>query len=699
MSKVVNKPKYRITVDTGGTFSDFVCFNEETKEMNIIKVPSTPHDPSEAILNGIEVLSEQLDLKPEEISFFSHGTTVGTNALLEKKGVKTGLLVTKGFRGIYEVGNQAREYGAETFNLMYEKPGLLALQRDTFEVPERLNFLGEVLEKPEEERIREIARSLRSQGILSIAVNLLFSFVNPVHEQMVKQIFNEEYPECNVSLSSEVIPQIREYPRLSTTVINAYLNPILEKYIQRLTHRMEEMNIQTPQRYIMQSNGGVTTFDGAAKKSVTTVLSGPAGGIVAGLLVGTLTEEKNIITFDMGGTSCDVALLKDGESTISTKGNIEGREIGVPMLDIHTVSAGGGTISRVDEFGALIVGPESAGAFPGPASYGRGGNQPTITDANVVLGYLHPNNLLGGMVKIDREKAMQVIEEHIASPLGINVYEAAEGILRIVNVKMEAGIKAISSKKGYDLRDFSLVSFGGAGPLHAGKVAMNLNIPRVIVPTTPGVNSALGLLMADVKHDYVRSRLTPLKNLTGEWVSSMFEELAEQAKLDLLNEGFSENDINLSFQIDMRYAGQGYELSVPAPSQAMSTEGLKQLRSLFDDIHEKMHGHRAENEEVEVVNYRVTGFGKVPDVHFPKHPPCKEPIETALKEMRELYFGDAGGFVTCPIYDRNKLGYGHVVTGPAVVEQVDSTVVIFPNQIAVVDPYHHLILKQGSDQA
>lgn len=697
MSKISERNKhYRITVDTGGTFSDFVCFDEETSKIEIIKIPSTPHDPSEAIVNGLRVLNDR-GVDFQDISFFSHGTTVGTNALLEEKGVKTGLIVTEGFRGIYEVGEQAREYGPETFNLFYEKPQMLVLERNTEEVKERLNFKGEALTEPAEESVRGIARRLKKKGIHSVAVNLLFSFINPSHELMVKRIFNEEFPECDVSLSSEILPQIREYPRLSSTVINAYLNPILSRYIHRLSGVMETMSITIPQRYIMQSNGGVTTFEGAATKSVTTVLSGPAGGIVASLFIGSLAGYRDLITFDMGGTSCDVALIKDSAASVTTRSKIKGRDIAVPMLDISTVSAGGGTIARVDPFGALIVGPDSAGAVPGPASYGRGGTEPTITDANVALGYLHPNNALGGYVVINTERAVEVLEEKIAASLGIHVYEAANGILDIVNAKMEEAIKGISSKRGFDLQEFSLIAFGGAGPLHAGRVAQNLNIPRVIIPTIPGVTSALGLLIADVKHDYVRSRLAPLTELDGETVSSFLGDLAAESIRDLTNEGFQESEIDLVFQLDMRYAGQGYEISVPAPGQTITNEELRQLRTIFDEIHEKMHGHRADGEPVEVVNYRVTGIGKVPTIDFPSYPETSLPLEEALKETRPVYFKEVNGFTSCPIYDRAKLGNGHQIYGPAIIEQVDSTVIILPNQMAVVDPYHHLILtfKEG----
>src|SRR5215831_11621615 len=379
--------RYRVTVDTGGTFSDFVYLNEATGEVSIAKVPSTPDDPSRAILSGIEHLLAQ-GVSAADIGYFCHGTTVGTNALLEGKGVTTGLLITEGFRGIYPVGEQARPYGTAIFDVMYDKPTALVPPRRTGEVKERVDFRGEVLQALDETVLRATVRELKVQGIESLAVCLLFSFLHPAHESRVREIVLEEMPDCSISLSSEVLPQIREYYRLSTTVINAYLQPILARYIAQLDRRLYGAGIATRRKYVMQSNGGMATFSAAARRAVTTVLSGPAGGVTAGVLAGRGNALRNIITFDMGGTSCDVALIKDGEALLSSRGKIEGRDLAVPMLDINTVSAGGGTVAAVDRFGVLQVGPESAGAVPGPACYGRGGDTPTITDCNLVLGYL-----------------------------------------------------------------------------------------------------------------------------------------------------------------------------------------------------------------------------------------------------------------------------------------------------------------------
>jgi N-methylhydantoinase A len=402
--------KYRVTVDTGGTFSDFVCLDQDTGAISITKVPATPDDPSRAVLNGIETLLAD-GIRATDIGFFCHGTTVGTNALLEGKGVKTGLLVTEGFRGIYEVGEQARPYGAAIFDIMYDKPPMLVPPSRTGEVRERVDFRGEVLLPLDEQALRTTLRMLRRHEPESVAVCLLFSFLYPQHEARVGAIIAEELPGCGVSLSSEVVPQIREYYRLSTTVINAYLQPILARYIANLDRRLAAAGVATPQKYIMQSNGGMSTFEAASRKAVTTVLSGPAGGVTAGVAACRALGIANLITFDMGGTSCDVSLIQGGEPFVSNRGKIEGRDIAIPMMDINTVSAGGGTIARVDALGALEVGPQSAGAVPGPACYGRG-DLPTITDCNLALGYLSADNFLGGRMRLDTERARAAIATH-----------------------------------------------------------------------------------------------------------------------------------------------------------------------------------------------------------------------------------------------------------------------------------------------
>jgi len=685
--------RYRVAVDTGGTFSDFVFFNEDQGEITITKVPSTPREPFQAVLNGISELLER-GVAAKDISFFSHGTTVGTNTLLEEKGARTGLLVTEGFRGIYEVMEQSRGYGPATYNLFFEKPRLLATPYYTEEIPERIDFRGEVLRPIDVESTLHAIRNLKKKKVKSIAVCLLFSFLNQDHELKIKEIVEEEFPEATLSLSCEILPQIREFYRMSTTVINGYIAPTVGRYLGNLEERLREMGVTTPKLYIMQSNGGVSTFQTSAKIPVATVLSGPAGGVIASLGISRGAEIKNIITFDMGGTSCDVALIHDGNPVVTTQGKISQRPISLPMLDIHTVSAGGGTIARIDSVGALQVGPNSAGAEPGPICYDRNGEEATITDANVILGVLNPDHFLGGRLKLNKSKAERIVEEKIARPLGLNLLEAAEGILKIINVKMEEAIKAVSSQRGYDIRDFTLVAFGGGGPMHAGRIALDLGIPSLLIPLTPGVTSALGLLMSDVKHDYVRSKLVPLEGLDLDEINNLFFQITTQAVSDLRREGFTDSEIALHAFLDLRYAGQGYELTVPSPTPPLKPADLDLMRQRFHNQHEQAHGHKAESEPVELVSLRLVSVGMVSHANLSPAFPTGRTVEEARTGERAIFFGKRLGILNCPIYGREMLEPNHRISGPAVIEQMDTTTVVHPEQEATVDNYRNLIVKE-----
>jgi N-methylhydantoinase A len=685
--------KYRVTVDTGGTFSDFVFFNEDTGVISITKVPSTPKEPFQAVLNGINELIEQ-GVSAADISFFCHGTTVGTNALLEEKGARTGLLVTQGFRGIYEVMEQTRGYGPATYDLFFEKPKLLAPPYYTEEIPERVDFRGTVLKPIDVEAAREAIRRLKKKGVHSVAVCFLFSFLNPEHELKIKELFAEEFPEARLSLSYEVLPQIREFYRMSTTVINAYIQPVMASYLSRLESRMSESGVTTPKLYIMQSNGGVSTFKGSSEKPVATVLSGPAGGVIASLGSCERVGINNIITFDMGGTSCDVALIHQGNPVVTTQGKINMRPIALPMLDIHTVSAGGGTIARIDTVGGLQVGPDSAGAEPGPVSYDRGGQEITVTDANIVAGILDPDHFLGGRMKLNKRKAEKLLEEKLAKPLGMNLLDAADGVLKIINVKMEEAIKAVSSARGYDIRDFTLVAFGGGGPMHAGRMALDLGIPTVLVPLTPGVHSALGLLMSDVKHDSVRSKLAGLDELDLGEINRMFLQMIDQAKADLYGEGFHDAEIKIEPYLDLRYAGQGYELTVPCSMPPLAKADLALMRGRFDTLHEQNSGHKAETEPVELVSLRLVSLGLVPQAKLFPGKTTGRSVESARTGQREVFFGKEHGTLATSVYHRDPLEPGHQISGPAIIEQLDTTTVIQPEQEATVDEYRNLIIKE-----
>lgn len=679
--------RFRVAVDTGGTFTDFVLLDEETREIEIAKILSSPHDPSVSVIEGVGGFLAEDDSRA--ISYFCHGTTVGTNALLEEKGARTGLLVTDGFRGIYEIMEQARPHGPALFDLAYDKPALLAPESRTGEVVGRFDHTGAELTPLDEATVRAAVDRLADEEVESIAVCLLFSYLRPDHERRVRELIRERLPEVAVSLSSDVLPQIREYPRLSTTVINAYLQPIVARYLANLRSRLTELGVTTPQTYVMQSNGGTSTFEKAGEKAAATLLSGPAGGVTAGARLSRLCGLDKVITFDMGGTSCDVALIEGAQPGLSTGGVISGRHVALPALDIDTVSAGGGTLASVDAQGVLNVGPDSAGSVPGPACYGRGGTRPTVTDANLVLGYLGSSRL-GGSFGLDEELAREAVRTEVADKLGLDVVEAAKGIVDVVNIQMEEAIRGISTARGYDLRDFVLIGFGGAGPVHATAMAQDLHMAGVLIPAHPGVLSALGLLMADVQHDHIRSHLADLADLSVADVKAIVDDLAARARAELQEEGFADATIELDPSLDMRYRGQGYELRVPVTLGMLQEEGFAAVRKAFDAEHQERFGHSAPDEPVEVVSYRVTGRGVVPEVRLVEHHPTGRPVEDAVVGTRPARFAD--GPVDTPVYARGLLDVGHEFDGPAIVDQKDTTVVVLPGQRARVDAYLNIFI-------
>ncbi|MFI6345536.1 hydantoinase/oxoprolinase family protein [Streptomyces sp. NPDC050560] len=679
---------HRIAVDTGGTFTDFVHLDEATGEITIAKILSTPDDPSLAVTDGVE---RHLAAAPDRsVTSFCHGTTVGTNALLEEKGARTGLLVTEGFRGIYEIMEQARPHGPALFDLEYAKPALLAPEHRTGEVRERVGHRGEVLLPLDEDALRGTLRELAATDIDSLAVCLLFSHLHPRHERRVREIAHEELPGRYVSLSSDVLPQIREYTRLSTTVVNAYLQPTVERYLTNLRASLRRAGVTTRQAYVMQSNGGTATFEGAARTPAATLLSGPAGGVAAGARISALCGHDRVITFDMGGTSCDVALIEGGEPRLGPGRPIGGRQVGLAALEIDTVSAGGGTLASVDAQGVLTVGPDSAGSVPGPACYRGGGTRPTVTDANLVLGYLSDRSRLGGSLALDTGAATEAVRTHVARPLGLDTEEAARGIVEVVNTQMQEAIKGISTMRGYDLRDFALVAFGGAGPVHAAALAAELHMAGVIVPAHPGVFSALGLLMADVRHDHLRSRLDPLDTVAPAAVREVLDELAAAARAELTAEGFAADAVDIEEALDIRYAGQGYEVTVPLPAEAADGDWLALVRKAFDAEHLERFGHAAPGERAEIVSYRVTGRGRVPEVRLPEHEPAGRTLDGARTGRRPVRFGPRT--LDCPVYARQLLDPGLEFTGPAVIDQEDTTVVVLPGQRVTVDRRLNLFL-------
>lgn len=684
----------RIGVDIGGTFTDFVVFEPRRGEIFTFKVPSTPSDPSAAVLTGLQELSRE-GLDPSETSFLSHGTTVATNSLLEGKGARVGLLVTEHFRAVQEVQDQTRGNGSSIYDLFYERPPLLVPQERTGEVVGRLDHRGSEVVPLDPDCTKREIRRLLDAGAESFAVCLLFSFMNPAHEQAVRRLISEQAPRHRVSLSSEVLPVIREWFRLSTTQVNAYVAPRLFEYLHGMEQNLRGQGIVAAQRFVMQSNGGVTSFANAADLAVTTLLSGPAAGVIAGSQVAQAAGYPNCITFDIGGTSTDISLVEDGVPVETTTGKVAGYDVRMPMLDVNTISAGGGTIAWVDAAGTLRCGPQSAGADPGPACYGKAGHHATVTDANVLLGYLSTTYFLGGTIAIDAERAESAIAATVAGPLGLSVDEAAAGIVRLINVQMADGVRSVSYERGHDVRDFAIVAFGGAGPTHATAVAAELGIPWVIVPAHPGLTSALGLLMSDVRHTYARSSLRPWAEIDPAEVGRILEDLDAQAMSDMRREGFDLADVQLLHEADLRYAGQGYEMRVKLAPGSPTRESMHAARAAFDDLHERTHGHRADNEQVELVNLRTISVATTPKVELSAHADATgRNAEEARKGDRRVWFSE-GGWQACPVYDRDRLGVGAGVSGPAIIEQVDSTTLLHPGQTLRVDGYRNLVVRIG----
>jgi N-methylhydantoinase A len=568
----------------------------------------------------------------------------------------------------------------------------------TREIGGRMDFEGRELEPLAENDVRRAARELKAAGAGAIAVCFLFSYANSAHEARTREIVLEEFPEADVSLSSDILPRIREWPRLSTTLLNAYLQPVLVRYIAHLDRGLDEAGIGGKQRFLMQSNGGVMPFAAAVAggRTVHTLFSGPAAGAQASAwLAG---KDKGLVTLDMGGTSCDIAFIEQGAPLEVTEVTVARRPLGVPALDLTSISAGGGSIAAVDAGGLLAVGPRSAGAEPGPVCYGRGGEQPTVTDADLVLGFLNPDYFLGGAQALDRDAAAAALETRIAKPLGMSLIEAAAGIRRIVDMRMADEIKVVAAKRGVDAQDFTLLPFGGAGAVHAAAVAAELGISRILVPPRPGAFSALGLLCTDVVHDYIRSELRPLDQVPPDHAEAIFRALSERGAGELAEEGLDPKKAQYERELDMRYSGQGYELRVPLAGLgrgALSAVSLAKARARFDAIHAQYHGHAARERPVEIVSYRLRVR-----VAAPKYRPaavrvraCAAPA-SAVKGMRPVYF-DARRAVRAVLYERGRLPPGARLQGPAIVEQFDATTAVPPGWSGAVDGLGNLVLQHG----
>ena len=679
---------WRVGVDSGGTFTDICLFDDATGRVDVWKVSSTPHDPSSGIAQGVAEGVDRVGTSAADISFFGHGTTVATNALIQHRGVKTGLITTDGFRDLLEIGRQKRP---DLYDLQADKAPVLVTRDLRLEVPERVRHDGTVETALDEGAMREAVRTLRDAGVQAIAVCFLYGFVRPDHEQTARRIILEECPEVFACTGHEVAPEFREYERMSTAVVYAYLGTVMQSYIHRLATRLEGMGLGVAPQ-LTQSNGGVIGFEQAARLPVRTVLSGPSTGVVAAQAVGRMAGFPDLITFDMGGTSTDVALLQGGVCRLASEAVVHGYPIKAPMLDIHTVGAGGGSIAYIDAGGLLKVGPRSAGAAPGPVCYDNGNAEATVTDANVVLQTLNPTHLLGGRMAVRQDLARAAIAR-LADKLGMGVMETAHGIISVVTANMARAIRVVSVQRGHDPRDYTLMAFGGAGPLHAARLARELDISRILVPRSPGILCAMGLLLTDLRCDFATTRLTTLDAPAGEAIEQAFVGLQQQASSWFAAEAIAPPARQLTRTVDMRYAGQNYELPITVPDGPITPAALDALAAGFAAAHQRMYGFVAEGEAIQLVTFRIEAAGLVSKAEFQPQPDAGPDASAALSAERAVWLPEAGGFVTCPIYDRERLRAGNRVAGPAIIEQMDTTTIVLPDMVATVEPFLNLVLE------
>ena len=676
----------RLGIDVGGTFTDLLLFDEGSGELFLHKTPSTPEDQSLAIGHGVETLLANSRANAADVRGVLHGTTVSTNTVLEAKGAKVGLLVTENFEQILHLARSQTPEPLAGWMIM-EKPDPLAGLELTLGVTERVNARGEVIKPLDETQAAAAIDQLLAGEVESITVSLLHSYANPAHEQRLKAMIEQRTRTVPVSLSSEILPEFREYERTLVTVMNAYVRPSMQAYLQNLEAKLRALALAGYVN-IVRSDGGLMSVERASESPVHTMLSGPAGGVSGAAFLAGLAGHPNALGLDMGGTSTDVSLIRDGKPTISRQTALGPYPIKVPAVEVHSIGAGGGSIAHVPMTGALRVGPESAGAVPGPACYGNGAEQPTVTDANLVLGRL-PATLLGGEMRLDVQAAEHALAR-IGRPLGLDIHQAAEGMLAIVNENMLGALRLVTVQKGLDPRDFALVAFGGAGPLHGNAIATLAGCFPVIVPPTPGVLSALGFLYSDVTNEFARTFIRNLPDTSVTELSTALTGLGDDASKWLRSEGIADADQHLRYEVDVRYFRQGYEFSLEVDPHTLGNGGMTAIQNRFGDIHEQLYGFKLDA-LVELVNLRAVGTGRVVKVDFPRFEATETDLSSAQLEPQRVYFD--GSFVAAHVYQRERLGTGHRLRGPAIVVQKDTTTVIHPGCIGEVDAYLNILIS------
>ena len=677
----------RLGIDIGGTFTDITVLEEESGRVTIAKVPSRRSDPAGALLDAVEKGLELAAADPADVSLLVHGTTLVTNAVLENKLPTTTLLTTDGFRDVLEIG---RHFRPDMYDLQQDKEIPVVPRERRYDVGERTTADGEIIEEPDRDEVAQLCQGIRGGATEAVAICFLNSFVNPTNEAIVRDWLRQELPGVSVAASHEVCREIREFERMSTVVLNAAAMPLVTRYLEEITPRMQGV-LPNAKVLLMQSNGGSLTVDTAQDYPVRMITSGPAGGALAVQRVGQATRHVNLLGVDMGGTSTDISLIHKGELRMTTEATIAERPVKVPMIEINTIGAGAGSIAWLDDWGGLHVGPQSAGADPGPAAYGRGGSEPTVSDANLVLGRLHPDRFLGGEMELDLDAAKAVLAEKVGTPLAMSVEAAAAGIIRIANASMERAVRVSSAEKGYDPRDITLVAFGGAGPMHAAALAQAVGIKSVLVPERPGVFSAIGLVMADIRHDFAQTKVLGGDAINADNIAPLFAALDAEGQTALERDGVAKASQDLQRTADFRYVGQAYEVNVPVAAGELDAPAVAAIVQSFHDLHQQLYAHHHPDKPVEFVSGRVAAIGltSAPAIQSA----AGSGAHAKRKETRPVYFDEAGGFVEAAIYDRASLGSGVAFAGPAVVEQVDTTTVIHPDQRVRVDEFGNLMIS------
>ncbi|MGI6630530.1 MAG: hydantoinase/oxoprolinase family protein [Bacillota bacterium] len=680
----------RVAVDIGGTFTDFVSMNEETGEIIEEKAHTTPENFAVGVINALKKSGVNLG----EVSYFVHGTTVVINAVTERKGAKTALITTKGFRDALEIGRANRP---DMYNFYYRKPKPYVPRYLRFEVDERLNFKGEVLKELKEEEVVRIAEKIKAENVEAVGVCLMNSYANPVHERLIGEILERELPGVEVTISSNLLKEWREYERTSTTVLNAYVKPASRRYLDTLQQEMIKMGLKE-EPHAMQSNGGTATFARAKEVPISLIESGPVGGVIGANELGKIIGEKNIITFDIGGTTAKTSLISNNEVKVTTEYKLEwtprfaGYPVKSPVVDIIEIGNGGGSIAWIDEVGVLKVGPQSAGANPGPACYGLGGTQPTLTDANLISGRIDPANFLGGQFKVSMDlarKAMQPIADHF----GISVEEAAMGVIKTANSNMMNALKLVSVRRGYDPREFAMVAMGGNGAVLSPFLAAELKVKKLIIPNLPATFSAWGMLVTDLRQDFIQTQIMPVEGADLDKINTIYNEMEEEARRIFKEQNIAEENIVFMRTADLRYVGQEHAVTTPMRGGYVDMESVNLTRKSFDRLHHQHYAFSMESAAAEFVNFNLTAFGVV------KKPEIKKiassgPLEKALKGERYIDFEEHGRLMS-KVWDRTLLGPGHKIEGPAAVEESKSVTVLCPGQTLEVDEYGNLIIQTG----